>query len=217
LASSSVFHYKEKESLSTRRFSVADSPKDFYNLNMRFWILLLLPLLLPQPAWAQFGFHAGSHFGYGGMRSDSGSRPQRDMGTWDFQFMPGYRFPPLLMAGLLLDYRFMSQLTDKSQVGSDYSGRGFLWGLGLTAEPGLFKLLVSYDFRARHWFSGPDTTFKGSGYHLLFGYKFMPGFFADLEYVSTTYNSQEVDGISSGLKNDDLHHWNLGLGISYSY
>jgi hypothetical protein len=180
-------------------------------------LALLAVLLFPSTASAEFGFHAGSHFGFGRMGSEAGSRPSRSLGSFDLQFMPGYRFMPLFMGGLLLDYRFLAQLANESEVGSNFSGRSFLWGLGLMAEPGPFKVLVSYDFRARHWFSGPDTTFKGSGYHILFGYKFLPAIAFDIQFVSTTYNSQEVDGIPAGLSPDTIKHWNLGFGVSYSY
>ena len=198
---------------------MAESPKDFYNLGMSLRALILTFLLLtPGLAQAEFGFHAGSHFGLGKMTYDNGIPGDRDMGTFDLQFMPGYRLPMGLMAGLMLDYRLMSQLTDEAEVsGTNYSGRSFLWGLAATFEPGPIKLLLGYDFRARHWFSGPDTTFMGSGFRFLVGYKFLPGFAFDLEYVSTTYNTSEVNGLETGLNNNNLKHWNLGFGVSYSY
>lgn len=202
---------------------MAETLKDSYNLEMKtrpliLTLLLFIPLLMPFRAQANFGFHAGSHFGIGKMGYESGIPGDREMGTFDVQFMPGYRFPMGLMAGLMLDYRLMSQLTDQSEVSNtDYSGRSFLWGIGAMFEPGPIKLLFSYDFRARHWFSGPDTTFMGSGFHFLFGYKFMPGFAFDIQYVTTTYNKQIVNGSKTGLNNNNLHHWNLGFGVSYSY
>jgi hypothetical protein len=182
------------------------------------FIFLLALCLLPASAFAQFGFHAGSHFGYGRITSETSSLPTRDMGTFDLQFMPGYRLPPNLMGGILLDYRFMSQLTDEQEVGgSNFSGRGFLWGLGAAFEPGPLKFLFSYDLQARHYYSGPDTTYKGSGFHILFGYEFMAGFHVDLEYVSSTYNTLEVNDAETPLGDNTLRHWNLGLGVSYSY
>lgn len=203
---------------------MAERPKDFYNLGMSFrtlilTVLLLIPgLAIPSLARAEFGFHAGSHFGIGKMAYDNGIPGDRDMGTFDLQFMPGYRFPMGLMAGLMLDYRLMSQLTDESETGrTDYSGRSLLMGLAATFEPGPLKFLLGWDLRARHWFSGPDTTFMGSGWRLLFGYKFLPGFAFDIEFVNTIYNASEVNGLETGLNNNNLKHWNLGFGVSYSY
>jgi len=185
---------------------------------MMFRIAFLAWLLFASApsAQAEFGFHGGAHFGYGRMGNDAGGSVGRNMGAFDLQFMPGYRILGF-MPGLLLDYRLLSQLEDGSPTQANFSGHGLLMGLGLTYEPGPVKILVSYDFRNRHWFSRPDTTYAGSGYHLLLGYKFMPGFSFDLEYVSSTYNSVEVNGIASGLNNDTVTHWNIGFGVSYSY
>jgi hypothetical protein len=196
---------------------VTESPNDFYTLRMMYRIALWAGILFASVpnARAEFGFHAGSHFGYGRMSSDSGASA-RNMGTFDLQFMPGYRILGF-MPGLLLDFRLLSQLEEGSRTQANFSGRGLLMGLGVTYEPGPVKILVSYDFRNRHWYSGPDTTYAGSGYHLLLGYKFMPGFSFDIEYVRSTYNSVEVDGIANGLNNNNVNHWNLGFGVSYSY
>lgn len=195
---------------------MAETIKDFYNLQMsRVLLFSLFFLLAPTLVKAEFGFHAGSHFGYGRISNDGGSIPARSMGVFDVQFMPGYRMLGSLMPGLLFEYRLMSQLEETATP--DFGGRGLIIGLGATFEPGPVKLLVSYDFRARHWYSGPDTTYSGSGFRFLVGYKFLPGFAFDVQYVSTSYDSQEVNGIATGLNNDNLHHWNLGFGASYSF
>ncbi len=178
---------------------------------------ILLFFLFIAPAQANFGFHAGSHFGYGRISGEDALIPARDMGTFDLQFMPGYRLGAGLMVGMLLDYRFMSQLEENGSQTTDFSGRGFLTGAGISYEPGLIKALFSYNLQARHYLSGPDTTYSGSGFTLLFGYEFLPSFFTDLEYVSTTYNAVEIDGVPAPLGTNTIHHWNIGIGISYSY
>lgn len=184
-------------------------------MKARLIALAVFLFLLPLAAQAEFGFHAGSHFGFGKMENVSRTIT-RDIGTFDLQFMPGYRIAGF-MPGLMIDYRLMSQLQDSAVEEADFSGTGLLLGLGVTFEPGPVKILVSYDLRSRHWHSGPDTTYAGSGYHLLLGYKFFPGLAFDLQYVSSTYNSVEAGGIANGLPEDTMKHWNLGFGISYSY
>jgi hypothetical protein len=177
------------------------------------WLVILL-LLSSIEARAQFGFHAASHFSFGGMGNESESLKPRSMSTLDLQFMPGYRMSTLL-AGLLLDYRFVSQIS--SDVGNDIGGRSFVWGLGLVWEPSLWKFLLSYDFRARHTANSINTTYKGSGYHLMAGYEFAPNFHADFQLSKMGYNSQDVNEVEQDISNDPVGHWSFGIGISYSY
>lgn len=178
--------------------------------------LLFLSILFSPVAEAQFGFHAGTHLSFGQMGDESGSVEDRSMGSFDLQFMPGYRYAGL-MGGLLLDYRFVSQITSTSDAGSDLGGRSFLWGLGITWEPAIWKFLFSYDFRARHSVSEPENTYKGSGFHLLAGYEIAPNLYVDLQYSRMRYNTLETTTSETGLGENPVRHWNLGLGISYSY
>ncbi len=197
---------------------MAESIKDFYNLGMRTLLLLLLLCFSPLAAQAEFGFQVGGHFGIGNMGNDSGSIRERSLGTFDVQFMPGYHFLGDFMGGLLLEYRLISQLTNQVEAGSDLSGNGFIWGLAAMYEPGPLKFLVSYDFRARHWFDEPETVYSGSGYRFLFGYKFLPGFAFDLQYSSTNYNYRRLGAAESEIADEDQpRHWNIGLGLSYTF
>lgn len=176
-----------------------------------------LAFLISVPAaQASFGLHLGSHLGFGGMGNESGSRVNRTMGTFDLQAMPGYRVFGV-MPGLFLEYRMMSQLTNRIEAGSDYSGNGSNVGLGVLFEPALFKFLASYDFRSRHGFSTPDTTFSGSGYRLIVGYKILPLLAFDVQYVSTKYNTIEENETETSIDNDPVKHWNLGFGVSLSF
>lgn len=182
-------------------------------------ILTLFLGLLSSSAEAQFGAHFATHFGYGKMGSDSGFIQKRSMGTFDLQAMPGYRLlGNQLLLGLLFDLRFMSQLQDQNDVGGeDFGGRGLTWGLGASFEPGPVKILVSYDLSARHWYTAPETTYKGSGFHFILGIPVAPSLFLDLQYVTTTYNTRKVNGDEYGLADDNVQHWNVGFGVSYSY
>lgn len=182
---------------------------------VRLMVLSLFLAMAPE-AEAQFGFHAGTHLSFGQMGSESESVKDRSMGSFDLQFMPGYRYAGL-MGGLLLDYRFISQITSASDAGSDLAGHSFTWGLGGTWEPGIWKFLFSYDFRARHSVSEPENTYKGSGFHLLAGYKIAPSLCVDLQYSRMRYNTLETAVSETGLGDDSVRHWNLGIGISYSY
>ena len=192
-----------------------------YNFPMfRAFLLAFVLFSLTSPARAEFGFHAGAHLGFGRMGDEAiGGYSDRSIGSFDLQVMPGYRLlAGQLLAGLMLDYRFVSQLTNAGQVGSNFSGNGFLLGLGTSIEPGPFKFLVSYDFLARHSIKQPESTLEGSGFHLLFGYKFLPLFYFDLELVTATYDNMSLDTYSIELPyQQSIRHWQLGLGISYSY
>ncbi len=186
---------------------------------MRLLALLLLALHSIS-AEAEVGLHIGGHFGYGKMGDEANDlNRSRNMGTFDLQGMPGYRlYGKLLLAGLLFDYRFIGQLTDKSATLSDLSGRSFLLGPAIVVDLPVGKLLFSYDIRARHYFSGPDTTYKGSGVHFLFGYKVAGNLCVDIEYVVTNYNTVTISDIETELTGDlPLNHKNLGFGLSWTY
>lgn len=168
-------------------------------------------------AEAQFGFHAASHFSFGGMSNESETLRPRSMSTLDLQFMPGYRLGTLL-GGLLLDYRFIGQVSQASDVGgNELGGRGFIWGLGGVWTPSLWKFLLSYDFRARHSVTSTSTTYMGSGFHLMAGYEFAPNFHADFQYTKMRYNMSDTNGVETDLTNDPVKHWTIGIGVSYSY
>lgn len=146
-----------------------------------------------------------------------GSPSHRPIGSFDLQAMPGYRVLDPLTVGWMLDYHFVSQLNNNTAPGSDFTGNGLQMGLGVMFEPGPLKLLVSYDPWSRHWHSNPDTTFKGSGYHLLAGYKVIDDFSFDLEYVRAAYNVKEILSLETPLGPDEIFYWSLAFGISYTY
>jgi hypothetical protein len=189
--------------------------------------LLLFLALLSVPARAEFGLHVGGHFGYGKMGDEANDINQdRSMGSFDLQAMPGYRFlDKLLMAGVMLDYRFLGQLEDKSATLSDFSGRSFLIGLGAMLDLPTVKFILSYDFHDRHNISLPKTTYKGKGWHFLLGYKVAGSLCVDLEYVVANYDSQTLLGEDSDLSGTDLSgntrypisHDSLAFGLSWTY
>lgn len=183
---------------------------------MKVVFLILLLCFSGPSAQASLGLHLGSHLGFGGMGNESGTRTNRTMGTFDLQAMPGYRVFGF-MPGILLEYRMMSQLTNRIEAGSDYSGNGSNVGLGILFEPALFKFLASYDFRSRHGFSSPETTFSGSGYRLMVGYKILPLLAFDLQFVQTKYNTVEENETETSIDEDPITHWNLGFGVSLSF
>lgn len=183
---------------------------------------LVLGLYEHKEAEAAFGFHAGSHLGVGRMGNATQSLSSRTMSTFDLQFMPGWRLGSF-MPGLLLDYRFVSQMTPKSDVGnSDLAGKSFTMGLGSTVQFDQWKLLFSYDFRSRHSkneanSANQSTSYAGSGFHFLAGYGFASNWFFDVSFSKQNYNSSDTGGLETRLDADVLTHWNLGFGISYSY
>ncbi|RZA06465.1 MAG: hypothetical protein EOP11_10315 [Proteobacteria bacterium] len=171
------------------------------------------------PARAELGLHAATHFGVGAMGTENPAEPNRSMGTFDLQAMPGWRFPnSKFMAGMLIDYRFMTQLEEGVPITGEtnFAGQSVHFGIGGTFETGDLKLLATFDPLARHWAAVPTTTFKGSGLHLLAGIQFEPNWYIDIEYSEATYDEAGIMGRDQHLDPPN-RHWNLGLGISYSY
>jgi hypothetical protein len=186
---------------------------------MRLLALAIVALFSSTLARADYGAHLGAHFGYGQMGNSSGDENRtRNMGTLDLQAMPGIKlYGNALLLGLMLDYRFMSQLTDETNL-SSYGGRGFLAGPGALLDFSFGRFLFSWDMRARHYYSGPDTTYKGSGFHFLFGYKVMGNLCADLEYVISRYNAVRINEVETGLdENKQVTHKSLGFGLSWLF
>jgi hypothetical protein len=174
--------------------------------------------LFPMKTRAEFGGHVGAHFGYGRMgtaEASPNSYQSRAIGTFDGEFMPGWRFfGGSLLAGVLFDLRFLAQL---SNTAADFSGHGYSLGAGLMYEIAVVKLLFSYDPWERETYSGPNTTFKGSGYHYLLGYKIFPGTSVDLEYVTANFNSQDQGGVESALSPQSVKLWSVAFGLSFSF
>lgn len=169
------------------------------------------------PAQAEFGGHIGSHLGFGSLGGGAQPVGNTSEGVLDLQLMPGYRFfNKQLMVGPLATLRFLSQLSGSADYGYETSGTGSLLGVAVAYEPRPVKVIVSYDLRARHSHSTPDTTYKGSGYTLLLGYLTTTDLFIDLELNRTSYNAREVLQVEAPLTTP-LVHWNLGLGLSYSF
>lgn len=190
------------------------------------WLLTLWPLLCALPAQAGFGLHAASHLGFGRMGNETTATPMRSMGTFNIMAMPGYHFlDNLLLAGLAIDARLMSQLDNQNQSGGiDYSGNGLLLGIAAGVDLGPARLLLGYDLRARHSFTSStassstpyDTTYKGSGFRFHLAYTILAGWGADLSFVQTSYNTSQVGELETPLSANPVTHWNLGFGISYA-
>ena len=179
--------------------------------------MLLAAALSGAPARAQVGLHAATHLGIGSIDTGRKSAPYRSLGTFNLEAMPGWRFSPKLMAGLVVDYRLITQLEDGTgSNAANFGGKGLTLGLGGTFETGDAKFLVSYDPFARHWAPSPQTTYKGSGFHIMAGIQFEPKWFIDVEFSSATYDEAGIRGLDQHLR-DPRTHWNLALGVSYSY
>lgn len=179
-------------------------------------ILLALLLILPFTAQAGVGLHAATHFGFGRMGDGSRTLLERSMGTFDLQLMPGYRFSELLMPVFVLDYRFIvSQLSSRSEVGSDLTGSGNLWGIAVVSEPGPIKVLLGYDFRARHNRDDPETEYSGSGIRAVLGYAVFPNFHFEMQFTSTSYSSADANSQTTELT-QPIKHWNFAFGMAYS-
>ena len=193
------------------------SLKDSYNLPMaRFFTLaaLLLGSLASTAAQADFGIHLASHLGFGNLGGDNQKVESRSMGVLDLQALPGYRVPGGLLVGPHLNVRFLSQLNGGGD--EEFSGAGSLIGLGAMYELATFKALASYDMRARHSHSEPDTTYMGSGFTLLVGFLMMPMTFLDIEFNKTTYNMQ-TQGDTTHHLGSRFTHWNVGVGVSLTF
>lgn len=168
-------------------------------------------------ARAEFGGHIGSHLGFGSLGGGTQPVGNTSEGVLDLQLMPGWRFfGKELLIGPMATLRFLSQLSGSAAYGYETSGTGMLLGPAVAFEPRPIKVLVSYDIRARHSHSTPDTTYKGSGYTVVLGYLTTTDLFIDLEFNHTSYNSREVLQVEAPL-NTPLVHWNLGIGLSYSF
>jgi hypothetical protein len=180
--------------------------------------LVLVVFLLPGLAQAGFNLRLGGHFGYGKMGNDTTDENRlRNMGTFDLQGMPTLSlFNQILAAGLILDYRFLSQFSDDTTL-TQYNGHGYLFGPVAALNLPLITALFAWDILARHSYSGPDTTYKGSGFHFLIGYKIVSNISLDLEYVIANYNAVKINDVETGLGEHPVSHKNLGLGLSWTY
>ena len=186
---------------------------------MRFlaFAFAFLVLAYSYSARAEFGLYAGTHFGYGSEGRDTNDAYlKRTVGVLDFQAMPGMKlYGKVLLVGLLFDLRLLSQLSNvDTQAVGDFGGSGLLLGPGIALDFPYGKILLSYDLRARQSIHSPDATFKGSGFHFLIGYKAMPRFSLDFEYVATHYKTVSVLGVDNDLSGNPMTHNNIGAGVS---
>jgi hypothetical protein len=185
-------------------------------------VAFLLFLLAPASARAQdYGIYAGLHLGAGHSGDDIEDAYQtRTVGTVDLQFMPGLRFSgKSILVGLLFDARFLSQISnvDKTAVG-DFGGSGLTIGPGVVVDFTKARLLLSWDWRDRQSVNAPDgTTFKGSGFHLLAGYRMSPLVTVDLEYVIAKYNTIAVNDAETDVGDHLVKQNTIGVGVSVSY
>ena len=141
----------------------------------------------------------------------------RTVGTIDIQALPGVKpFGEMVLTGLLFDFRLLTQLTkmDKNTRG-DFGGSGFLVGPGVLLDLNLGKLLFSYDLRARTRINQPDnTTFKGSGFHLVFSYNWADKIAGEFQLVKTTYKTFINSLGEFEFPNDPLTHISYSFGAS---
>lgn len=148
------------------------------------------------------------------MGGDDQPLTPRSMGTLDVQAMPGFRMLGF-MPGIMLNLRLLGQLSGDNSAGNEVSGSGSLLGVGVAYEPGPVKLIGSYDLRARHTHSLPDTSYQGSGFTFLVGLLMMPGMYIDLQFNRTSYDTR-VTGAARDHLGTSVVHWNAGFGLSMS-
>lgn len=190
---------------------------------MRVFVLCLVSLLLlahPVSARAELGLYAGTHLGAGQAGHElNDTYTKRSVGVLDFQAMPGFHFyGKAVLAGLMLDARLLSQLSTSvnTATAGDLGGKGLLLGPGVNFDFTFGRLLLVWDMRARQSVNEPDATFKGSGFNILAGYRAMPGFTVDLEYVVAKYNALSIGDVETGLGSAPISQKSFGLGVSLS-
>ncbi len=178
--------------------------------------MLGVAFLLATPAKAEFGLHVGTHIEFGSMGTEiADAYESRSMGAFGLQAMPGYRLMgKSLLAGLMVDLRFHSQLSNGSA--NDYSGQSFLLGPAIALELAMFKLLLGWDLRARHS-AKMDTSYSGSGFRFLLGYRLLGNMWADLHYVSMKYKTRSTAGIESDISSNPVKSGMVGVGLSWSF
>lgn len=181
-------------------------------------LALAFLLLAPVAHAADYGLYAASHIGIGDEgRGQSDTYQNRTVGTLDAQAMPGmYFLGKTFLAGVLVDLRLLFQVSnaDKTQAG-DYGGTGLQVGPGFVLDFPTVKFLASWDIRARQSISSPDSTsFKGSGFHFILGYKALPTFSVDFEYVATRYKTVATALGEVDLSSNPITYGVCGLGAS---
>ena len=184
---------------------------------MRFLALALLLLVAPQALAADFGLFAGSHIGIGDEgRTKSDTFQDRTVGALDLQVMPGlHYFGNTLLAGILFDLRLLFQVSEADpKKAGDYGGTGLQVGPGFALDFSRAKFLASWDMRARQSTSSPDLSFKGSGFHFLLGYKALPTFTVDFEYVATRYKTIGTSYGELDVSDNPVTYHMLGMGAS---
>lgn len=142
----------------------------------------------------------------------------RSMGAFGLQAMPGYRLMgKALLAGLMFDLRFFSQLSGGTSVG--FGGKSLLIGPAVAYELNMVKMLLGWDLRARHSTTTPMTTYKGSGLRLLLGYRLggKGNVWGELQYLKTTYKMRTVSGEDTDISESPISSSMVGFGISISY
>jgi len=184
---------------------------------MRFLVFVFLFLGSGAQA-AEYGVYAASHIGIGDEgRGNSDTYQNRTVGTLDLQVMPGVRFfGKTLLAGLLIDLRLLFQASNADPVkAGDYGGTGLQVGPGFVLDFPTAKFLVSWDLRARQSINSPDSAgFKGSGFHFILGYKALPTFSVDFEYVATRYKTASTAFGELDLSSNPVTYGVYGLGAS---
>lgn len=191
---------------------------------MRFFPLLAALVLvgLSTPAHAlDFGAFFASHLGAGSAGRDGDDfYRKRSVGSIDLQAMPGLHvYGKSILAGMLFDFRMLSELENADPTNhGDFGGFGLLIGPAVLFDFTFGKVLLSWDIRDRQSISSPDAALKGSGFHILFGYKASSILTVDLEYVHARYNAiyrSDLD-IETGLDERSLSQNNLSIGVSVS-
>jgi hypothetical protein len=178
---------------------------------------LLSVVLFSQDSRANFGLHLGTHFGYGDLGNTSQTIPGRSASTFDLQAMPEWNFI-LLRAGLMMEYRWVNEFDRTYSGSSKLSGNSLSFGIAAETDPGPWKFLLGYDFKATHTLTAAQVSYYGSGYRLLAGYELLPMIRFDFQYTKTIYNQRkDNDGRSRLMDDDKLSHWNLAFGVSYTY
>jgi hypothetical protein len=195
---------------------------------MKHLLLSFLITLVPVAAFADdstpFGFEGGASIGLGSMKNKSLTIPGRTMDTFGLHVMPEYKFNSSCLLGLRLEYDFVGQRTEPTEVlGQNIKGRGYLLGLALQHHMDAWLFTAGFDFLGKYsqslqTVSSQDTSYsKALGFRIGVGYYFLPNWTADAGAQMTWYSRNNLAGAAVDISSDKFRQSNYSLGVSYHY
>lgn len=186
-------------------------------------VIFLIALGSLSESHAGFGIKTGVGGGMGTMGNESGSIQSRTMNYASVYALPVYSHLGFY-AGPHLEYRLVGQSTAESSVGnSNLRGSGHTIGVAVGFEMLMFHGHVGYDFSGSYKLS--NTTSSGqesiytapAGFRVSAGYRFMPFFSIDLNFVDHKYSKNTLAGTETDISSDKLKDTHYGLGLSFHF